>query len=427
MSAVHDQRPSRRTPIRAARARSPPRGPRRTRPAWCWNSRGCAAGLMQAGRPATTMRRHARLGEIRRTLQPPAAIDQISARFGLSDFERQIVLLAAGIEMDSTLATLCSEAMGRERRAGGAISFSLALGMLDDPHWSALAPAGPLRRHRLVELEAGQGLTQAALRIDERILHYLAGVNRLDARLEPLLRTRVFPQRVAEEHLDLVDEAFEAIELAGANAPALHLCGDDPRGQEDVAACLRDVVAGNCTFYRLRAWHMGATRPGFDAPPPVAQFRTLWVREAALLPAVLLVQCGADMPGAAARQLIERLPTPLIIASRAPMRLDRQIRRFTVNKPSPASQKYLWTKAIGVRGMDQANAAAGPAVLKPIIDALAGQFRLSAEAIATVGSPPSGHGGVWPPIGFGVRAVRCPGRALRTWPNASSLRRRGTT
>ena len=87
-----------------------------------------------------------RARQLRQTLQPPAAIDQLSVRFGLSEFERQIVLLAAGIEMDSTLAALCTDAMGRERRAGGAISFALALGILDDPHWSALAPTGPLRR-----------------------------------------------------------------------------------------------------------------------------------------------------------------------------------------------------------------------------------------------------------------------------------------
>src|SRR5216683_81173 len=128
------------------------------------------------------------------SLDPPSAIDQITETFGLSTFERQLLLLCAGIEMDSTLATQCSEALGfgrNDRR--GAISFSLALAVLDDPHWSALAPSAPLRRFHLVELESGHGLTSAPLRIDERILHYLAGVNELDSRLEPLLRTRRHP------------------------------------------------------------------------------------------------------------------------------------------------------------------------------------------------------------------------------------------
>jgi hypothetical protein len=84
------------------------------------------------------------------SLNPPSAIDQIAETFGLSTFERQLLLLCAGIKMDSTLAAQCSEALGfgrNDRR--GAISFSLALAVLDDPHWSALAPSAPLRRfHR---------------------------------------------------------------------------------------------------------------------------------------------------------------------------------------------------------------------------------------------------------------------------------------
>ena len=56
------------------------------------------------------------------------------------------------------------------------------------PHWSALAPVSPLRRWRLVEVDESAGLTRGRLRIDERILHYLAGVNYLDVRLRGLLR-----------------------------------------------------------------------------------------------------------------------------------------------------------------------------------------------------------------------------------------------
>ena len=39
------------------------------------------------------------------------------------------------------------------------------------------APAGPLRRWRLLEVGAGETLAAAPLRIDERVLHYLAGIS----------------------------------------------------------------------------------------------------------------------------------------------------------------------------------------------------------------------------------------------------------
>jgi hypothetical protein len=331
----------------------------------------------------------ASLRELRLNLEPPAAIDKLSAIFGLSEFERQIVLLAAGIEMDSTLAAQCSEALGRERRTyASSITFSLALGTLDDPHWSALDPTAPLRRYRLIELESAQGLTSAALRIDERILHYLAGVNRLDSRMEPLLQIRPHPHWIAEEHSALADEAIQSADFDSTDAPALHLCGDDPRGQEDIAAVL--AHRANRQLHILAVENLSSTNDATSPDPAqsVSQFVTLWTREAALLPAVLLVQCGAANLSASARQLIERLPLPLVIASRDPLRLNRQSQRHTVHKPSPASQRHLWANTLGVGITDGSTDSArdSTAFLGPIIDTLAEQFRLSAETICSVGT-----------------------------------------
>src|ERR1035438_4818299 len=119
----------------------------------------------------------------------PAAIDRLAELFGLSPFERDVVLLAAGIEMDSALAT-----------QAGRVTFGLAMAVLPEPHWSALTPFRPLRRFRLIELERGHGLTCAPLRIDERILHYLAGVNLPDPRLQPLIEASPFPDWIGTGH-----------------------------------------------------------------------------------------------------------------------------------------------------------------------------------------------------------------------------------
>ncbi len=322
----------------------------------------------------------------REPLDPPSAIDQIAETFALSTFERQILLLCAGIEMDSTLATQCSEALGfgrNDRR--GAISFSLALAVLDEPHWSALAPSSPLRRFHLVELESGHGLTSAPLRIDERILHYLAGVNELDSRLEPLLQTRSHPYWIAEEHVLIANDARRTLDIHSPNAPVLHLCGDDPRGQEDIAAVIARNVGrqlfilpiesiGGLSTATSRLGHSETLSA--DQSESASQFAALWARESAMLPAVLLVQCGAATLSAAATQLMERLPAPLILASRDPLMLDRRLMRTVVNKPLPASQKQLWTRALGSAG----------AGLNGHLDEITEQFRLSAETVASVGA-----------------------------------------
>src|SRR5206468_5269866 len=116
---------------------------------------------------------------------PPAALETLCATFGLSTFERSVLLLCAGIELDSAFAPLCAAAQGDANRAFP--TFSLALAALPDAHWSALTPDAPLRRWRLIEVGAGPALTVAPLRIDERVLHYLAGVPQLDDRLSGLV------------------------------------------------------------------------------------------------------------------------------------------------------------------------------------------------------------------------------------------------
>src|SRR5439155_1683793 len=86
-------------------------------------------------------------------MSPPAAIDVIADIFELSPFERDTLLLCAGMEMDAQFAAACAKPNG-ERGA----CFATALGALDQPHWSALTPARPLRRWRLIEVEPNQPL-----------------------------------------------------------------------------------------------------------------------------------------------------------------------------------------------------------------------------------------------------------------------------
>ena len=105
----------------------------------------------------------------------PAAIDVLTNLFGLSRFERDVLLLCAGVEMNAEVARICGEALAPGHRPS--VTFGLALAALEEPHWSALTPVAPLRRWRLVELDESMGVANARLRIDERVLHYLAGVN----------------------------------------------------------------------------------------------------------------------------------------------------------------------------------------------------------------------------------------------------------
>ncbi len=114
-------------------------------------------------------------------LPAPSALGRIEAAFHLSPFERDVLLLCAGVELSTAFADLCAGAL----RQGP--TWSLALAVLPGAHWSAFAPSAPLRRYHLVEVLAGERLTQSPLRIDERVLHHLTGIAYLDVRLQGFL------------------------------------------------------------------------------------------------------------------------------------------------------------------------------------------------------------------------------------------------
>ena len=297
----------------------------------------------------------------REAMEIPPAIDQLSELFGLSAFEREILLLCAGVEMDSKLAAQCAEAKGQAHRTYA--TFGLCLSVLSGPHWSALAPSAPIRRFRLVEVEPGQGLASAPLRIDERILHYLAGVNTLDSRLQLLLQPCAFPDWIAAEHQMTAEQWIPILENRNHRLPLLQLCGDDFQGQEDAAAfaCLE---TGRQLFV-LRTEDLPA--PG----PELNQVLILWQRETALLGGALLIQTAQGAFTPAARHLAERLPGTVFLSGREPVRLTRAFLRFDINKPLPSGQRRLWERALGPE--------AGK--LKGVLDGLSEQFRLSARTV----------------------------------------------
>jgi hypothetical protein len=292
----------------------------------------------------------------------PTALDALAEIFELSPFERELLLLLAGVEMDSALAERVAELAGGKRNG---VTFSLAMATLANPHWSALAETAALRRWRLITLEAGHGLTTAPLHIEERVLHYLAGTNRIDARLEDVLFRKAPPEWMDDDHFKLGNEILRRLE-AGEVDGVVHLCGDDALGQEGVASLV--AHRSGRLLYVLR--HEDTPAAGAE----LEQFLHLWMRERLLLPAMLLLQWGNETPSTAAKQLAERAPGTLMIASREPLRLHRAVECHQVDKPAPAAQLRLWQDALGPAAA-QADGA---------LSEIAQQFRLSAETIVAI-------------------------------------------
>jgi hypothetical protein len=315
------------------------------------------------------------LAEIARSMPAPAAVERLVEIFGLSSFERDILLLCAGVELDAGIAALVG---GRSEDArDGQPTFGLALATLTAPHWSALSPGAPLRHWRLVEGD-GPSPTRARLRIDERILHHVAGVNHLDERLVGFVRAL----QVGDDDADLLPSRRRladrlAVALSSPpnhDRPGAALLGGDPADKRAVAtAACASLGLGLLTVD-------AAVLP--SSPPELDALLRLLEREAALVPSAVLLDCDdADRYDGAREATVARtidtLRCPLIVTSRERRGERRPLFVLEVPRPSGAEQRLLWQELLArIAATPEASAAA-----EATLDALVGHFDLSAPAI----------------------------------------------
>jgi len=301
---------------------------------------------------------------------PPSALSRLCATFGFSPFERDVLVLCAGMELDASFGSLCASAQGDPSRSYP--TFSLALAALEGAHWSALTPAAPLRRWRLIDAAGDQPLTQRPLRIDERILHFLAGVQHLDERLCGLVEPASAPEDdLVPSHQAIAEELIQAWShpLGGTARTPIQLHGED-------TAAKRAVAAHAC---KALGWNLNILQAAAVPLPPAeldALLRLL-VRESALTGGALLIDCdetdGSDPSRAASMSwLVERLSLPLVITTRHRLRnLQRAALCLEVRKPTAAEQRLLWKRLLSAElARDNAD-----------LDALGSQFSLSTPSI----------------------------------------------
>jgi len=305
-------------------------------------------------------------------LQPPPALEILCGLFQLTTFERELLVMCAGVELDSRFATLLAGLQNDRERPYP--TFSLALACLAEPHWSALSPSAPLRRWRLVEPGAGAVLTQRPLRIDERILHYLTGLNHPDERLTGYVASMPAGQEeLVPSQAHLVEQivAGWSRREAGTLPPAVELTGGDPLALASVAAAAAARL--NLNLYRMPAAALPA------APVEMESLQRLWEREALLGGNVLLLDCGEGEAADPARESlvgrwVDGLQTPLILSGRERLRLRRPALSLDVSRPTQAEQRQLWQAALGPAA----------ARLNGRMDALVAHFDLDGAAIRQV-------------------------------------------
>lgn len=299
-------------------------------------------------------------------LEIPAAIDTVCNSFELSSFERKLLLMCAGAEMDARFPELYGTLQGDARRTQP--TFGLAMAAFEDAHWSALAPGRPLRRCHLIEIGQGDALTSSPLRISGRVLHFLAGINSIDERLDPLVKPWPKPSTLVASHEAIAEKIAATWSQAqgGPAIPIVELCGNEPEAKRNIAATAAALVGLEL--------HIVSARNIASAPAEIDLFLRLWQREAVLSSSALLLELDDDavdpLHAATIATLMDSIRGALVVSSPTPRRSAyRPVVLFDIVRPTRDEQNILWLDALGTN------------TARANVEALVSQFQLTTTSI----------------------------------------------
>jgi len=273
------------------------------------------------------------------------ALSVLANRLGLSAFERDLLLLCVGMELDTRMPALCAQA--QHDPAKPYPTFALAFAVLDAPSWDALSPERPLRYWRLLDIHqpGAQPLTGAALSADERVVNFVKGMNYLDDRLMPLL-SALAPATLPPSQRAIAERIVDGLRRVpvGEALPAVQLLGSDSVSKQGIAQAIAEAFGAQA--YRLSA----ALLPG-----SVAEQETLvrlWQRESQLLPLALYIDAADverdDAAAAPVRRFVARAGGLAFVDAHEPWTgTASDTLSVDVAKPTAIEQRSLWQRLLG--------------------------------------------------------------------------------
>ena len=326
-----------------------------------------------------------------RALPAPETIGRL---FGLTPFERDVLLLCVALELDPAFERLFAYVQDDVTRKYATPHLAVALlagpsaesgdrvssrDVVDRGRREALRaahasfqPDAPLRRFCLVNVDAAPtptGGLLCPLQLDSRVVDYLRGVNRVDERVADVIQP-VATAPLAPSHDEIVDDVVRVLaRSAGGPRPPVNLVGARGAGKHVVAGAIADRLGLGCyVFDPSKVSAQAGERPSV---------RRLLEREVMLLQAALYIDgTGHDrrdaVTTAVVTGLVEGLAPFFMLGSEEPWHTDNEMLAIAVRKPDAREQRALWERMLGgTFGADGAR-----------LDQLVQQFDLGPTAIA---------------------------------------------
>ncbi|MEO6729689.1 MAG: ATP-binding protein [Ferruginibacter sp.] len=313
------------------------------------------------------------LNRLAENMERPPAIEKLVKVFGLSAFERDILLLCAGVELDTALGELVAQVQGD--KSFFQPSFGLALSAFEGAHWSALSTGSALRYWRLIEVNKTQLITRSPIKIDEHILHYLAGIRELNEKLNDVAELVISEEQPMPSQCILAEHIIETISQKSSDRllPVVQLMGNDRADKISLAAYIGSQLQSQ--LYVVSSYAIPVNTHDN------AELSRLWSREALLNNYVLYLDCSELENNDKARiqslmSFIENTQGLILLdGDNWTPKIKRNKLVLTTAKPTREEQLSLWKYVVGDK-MDAEKAGLGNVV---------SQFNLSADIIRQAG------------------------------------------
>jgi hypothetical protein len=344
------------------------------KPKHCWWSRrrnqsGASAEKFKSARQALDDAAQA---------DPKPAFSVIAEKLGLSEFDKDLLLLAAAMEIDPDLSSLIAAWHRDPSRRFPTLALGLSIFDQEKRESDALSPHRPLRDFQLLEVHQAGGapLLTANLRIDEHIAGVIKGEKgqldeRLRALLSPLPSAPTLPASQA-----VIAHSIERWLSAARPVGIVQLTGAD-------TASKRDVMAASAALSGRQVMSIAAdTLP--TQPDDFDTFVRLWQRESRLMPLVLYIEAvepttamiGEDRAVTSGNPRLirnmRRIGEPVVIDTRKAIAELEGSGILEVRPPTEKERRELWCDALAKHGIETSAQS---------IARLAGEFTLASSRI----------------------------------------------
>ncbi len=281
------------------------------------------------------------------------AVESFALAFGLSIFERDLLVLLACLNVSPELATQIGLVSGSN------LDFTSALRVLvshPEDVQEVFLPTAKLRNHKFISF-ADQPQTvlphSRPILLDEWAYHALIGLVTLDHRL----KTVVAPAKAFAGYLSDLQHGMvaRAIEIIAADARFIvQIAGAETEMRSHLAAAIAQGL--ECSLFELNVSRLDMVS--------IDDFAVRWNRFARLKKAILLLNIGDFAVGEtteknvqleAARVFVQQLEGTVFITSRVALTWGRDTVTFEVKRPSTLEQRALWRARFDVSVLSDAD------------------------------------------------------------------------